>query len=247
MKKFLMASLILTIHTFCVGQIKERFTITDTFLKDKAEWERESRYDQKTDAFYEDANYLVSKSCSGEWGGSIKFKNKQSGIEYSCEATCPVVVTKLGKTYFVTNSLRHLSGTCNVLEISDPDALVIFNLPEPRAVDSSGQILGYVGDDEAKSKIGSKTLVDTVGILALATFEYDRKLYHVITNYEKTFLARIEHGRFVTIDTIFNDGLWSDERSVVQTKDNHTVAFVYNGRTNGFIDIYRNRIRIVRY
>lgn len=60
---------------------------------------------------------LVSKSCRGEFGGTIKFKSKKTGIEYCCASTCPVVVNKVSGKYIVTNTLAHMRGFSELIEI----------------------------------------------------------------------------------------------------------------------------------
>lgn len=80
------------------GQTIGLFQVTDTILTTSERTRIEAM--RKKSIFYEDEQYLVTRSCSGEWGGTVKFKNKKTGIEYSCEVTCPVSVNKLGNGYF---------------------------------------------------------------------------------------------------------------------------------------------------
>ena len=194
---------------------------------------------------FEDSNYIVSKSCSGEWGGTIKFKNRKTGIKYSAASTCPVVVTKFNDSYFVTNTLAHLSGFSEILEIQNPDAMSVFELPKPRKM-KGDTIIRIVGDDEATSTKGTKSLVDSVDVLTLATFPFKHKLYHVVTDFKKTYLTEIIGNKFVSIDTISNESLWTYNPEVFITPDKHSIVFFDNEKASGYLDIFENTIKVVR-
>lgn len=125
-------------------------------------------------AFFEDENDIVSKTCSGEWGGTIKFKNKKTGVEYACGATCPVVVNKISGKYIVTNTLGHLSGFTEIIEIDNPDLTSAFKLNKP--LKKGNVIFRYAGDDEFKSVKGTHKLIDSIGIMTLASFPYAGEL-----------------------------------------------------------------------
>lgn len=195
--------------------------------------------------FFEDENYIVNKSCSGEFGGTIKFLNKKTGIEYSCSSSCPVIVNKLNSNYYVTNSLAHLSGFTEILEIKNPEDLTVFKMPKPRKKKGK-MIYRLVGDDESKSTTGSKTLVDSVGIVTLISFPFQGMLLHVITDFNKTYLAKVENNIFVNIGIISNDSLWSYEQNIIKTKDNHFIYMFGGQKAKGYLDISNNNIEITR-
>ena len=44
----------------------------------------------KNKYFYEDENYKVRETCSGEWGGTIYFKDKKTNLETAASATCVI-------------------------------------------------------------------------------------------------------------------------------------------------------------
>jgi hypothetical protein len=121
--------------------------------------------------FFEDDRYSVSTSCSGEFGGTIRFKNKASGAQFACAATCPVIVNECGGKYVVTASLSHLSGFSSVLEIADPADLAEWHTP---VLQKKGQrkVHRYAGDNESRSTKGAVTLVDAVGVLTLVSFPW---------------------------------------------------------------------------
>lgn len=109
MKKYLTV-LTFTICSITFGQTDKLFNVNEIFVKDSSQYKTERDFIKQDSAFFEDENYLVRKSCSGEWGGTIWFKNKVTGIEYSCEATCPVAVNKVNGKYIVTTTLAHMIG-----------------------------------------------------------------------------------------------------------------------------------------
>lgn len=76
--------------------------------------------------FFEDEKYIVERSCSGEWGGSIYFINKLNNKKYECTATCPIALNKINNSYVVTASLAHLVGFSQILKIDDPKDLTLF-------------------------------------------------------------------------------------------------------------------------
>ncbi len=232
--------LTLFLTTNCFGQ--------DTFIiKDIVGQDDFSKSDFKINPnnIFEDSLYVVSKTCSGEWGGTIKFKNKKTGIEYSASSTCPVVVNKLNGKYYITNTLAHLSGFSEILEIDNPDLMTVFELPKPRS-QKGKTIVRYVGDDESKSTNGTKKLVDSIGILTLASFPYNGQLYHIVTDFKKTFLTKIENNRFVTIDTVSDKSIWTYNPEVFIKDNGHMIILFKNQDVEGILDIYENQITVRR-
>lgn len=232
--------LTLFLTTNCFGQ--DGFIIKDIVGQDGF---NESDIKVNPNNIFEDSLYIVSKTCSGEWGGTIKFKNKKTGIEYSAASTCPVVVNELNGKYYVTNTLAHLSGFSQILEISNPDLMTVFKSPKPRSKKGK-TIVRYIGDDESKSTIGTKQLVDSIGVLTLASTPYNGQLYHIVTDFKKTFLTQIENNRFVTIDTVSDESLWTYSPEVFVKGDGHMYVVFKNQKTEGVLDIYKNKIIIRR-
>ncbi|SMC60822.1 hypothetical protein SAMN04488101_101669 [Pedobacter nyackensis] len=195
--------------------------------------------------FFEDDEYIATKTCSGEWGGTVKFKNKKSGIEYACSSSCPVMVNKMSGKYIVTSTLAHLRGSSRIIEIDNPQSMSVFKLSKPRK--KHGVIIKYVGDDESKSMQGTRSLIDTIGVLTLASFPYQGELFHVVTDFHTTFLAKISDGKFVNVDTISEKSIWTYNPQVIRTTDNKYIIFFDNKETNGYIEILDNTIVLMRY
>nr|WP_121269841.1 hypothetical protein [Pedobacter schmidteae] len=220
-----------------VFSIKE---VIDTTMEKKSPKDFQKIYP----VFFEDDDYVISRTCSGEWGGTIKFKSKKTGIEYACSSTCPVVVNKLFGKYIVTNTLAHLSGFSEIIEIENPSLMSLYKLSKPRKV--KGQKVRYVGDDESKSVAGTRKLVDSIGVLTLASFLHNEQLFHIITDFHKTLLAKIQDGKFVTIDTISNKSIWTYNPEVIKTIDNRCIVFFENKEVKGYLEVHGNKITLMR-
>ena len=108
---------------------KVNFQITESIIE-KAHFDslRSELLQDKDSILYEDSIYTVRRTCHGEWGGSIWFRNKTTGVEYACAATCPVMVNKINGKYLVITSLAHLVGFSEIIEIQNPEAMEIFKL-----------------------------------------------------------------------------------------------------------------------
>ncbi len=237
--------LTLILFASCFKQQNKGFVINELVVEnDLIELLRNNAKESK-DVFFEDSLYMVSRSCVGEWGGSIKFKNKKTGIEHSAKSVCPVIVNKLEGKYYVTNTLPHLMGFSKILEIDSPDSLEIFRLPEPRGTTEDGNLIYIVGDHESKSTKGTKVLADSSGLLTLVSFTYEKQLYHIVSDFKKTFLTKIENNKFITIDTVSNERIWAYRPEIFLTKDEHLIV-VFDQKSEGYIDIFENEINIIR-
>lgn len=234
---------------YATAQTEKLFQVKEIVINDTAQKKQPGDFQRSTPYFFEDENYTVRKTCSGEFGGSIIFKNKKTGIEYGCAATCPVVVNKIGDKYIVTNTLAHLIGFSEVLQIDHPDSMLVFKPFQPGKPKKKGRIIvRYVGDGEVRSSQGSKRLLDTTRIMILSSFVFKGQCYHVVADYEKTYISTIENKRLVYLQLICNDRLFTYNPEVIRTKDNHDIVFFYNNEKNiGYLDIAGNNILLTRY
>ena len=242
--KFIPAILfILIFQSKCLAQI---FQIKEIIAPDTFNKKSISNFRRETLKFFEDDKYVVRKTCSGEWGGTVWFKNKKTGIERSCVASCPLVINKLDGKYFVTATLNHMVGFSQVLEIENPELLNVFKLPKPRVVVGK-RIIMYVGDDETKSTKGSKILLDTMKVSMLLSFPLNGQLYHLFTDYRKTYLGKIQDKKLVTIDVVSQESLWSYDAEVIKTREGHFIVFFKNEKVEGYLDVFGNSVNVVRY
>ncbi|WP_107040413.1 hypothetical protein [Brumimicrobium mesophilum] len=236
--------LILILSSSSYSQTK--FTIIDTTIVGNYEEAIENLKILNDSIFYEDTLYSVRKTCSGEWGGSIWFKNKRTGIEYSCAATCPVVVNNVNGKYYVTATLAHMVGSSEIIEINDPDSMEIFKMPKPRQKKRKQKIYN-VGDNESRSRLGTTLLVDSIGVLTLGSFTHRNQLLHIVSDYDHTYLCKIEESRFITIDTICI-GRLPIYRSEINETENNTLVILFNSNdTKGYLEIKNSKIEIIRY
>jgi len=233
--------LTLALSSNCFGQEQNKFIIREFVNNDSVPKLDRNNFKIDKNKIFEDSTFVVSKTCSGEWGGSIRFKDKKTGIEYSASSTCPVVVNKLNNKYYVTNTLAHLSGFSEIIEIADPKALTIFEYHKPRKKRKE-TIIRYLGDNESKSTKGTRQLVDSIGVLTIATFPFQEQLYHIVTDHKKTYLTKIVSGKFESIVTISNQRLCTYDPEVITTVDKHYIVFFHNG----YYDIHENNISIIR-
>ncbi|WP_316789606.1 hypothetical protein [Pedobacter frigoris] len=242
--KFLYVT-VLSFFCVCISHAQENVFIIKEVIDTTMTKKSPQDFDKVYTAFFEDKDYIVRKTCSGEWGGTVIFKNKKTGIEYCCGSTCPVVVNKMSGKYIVTNTLAHMIGFSEIIEIENPDSMNIFKLSKPRKV--KGKKIRYVGDDESKSIAGTRKLVDTTGVFTLASFLYKEELFHIITDFHKTFLAKIHEGKFVTLNEISNESIWTYNPEVIKTSDGRCVVFFENKEVNGYVEIFGNEITLMRY
>jgi hypothetical protein len=206
----------------CFGQ--ENFVINELVKPKKFKYLKKSNIKGNRNILLDDSLYIVTKTCWGEFGGTIIFKSKKTGIEYFTGSTCPIVVNKLNNKYYVTNSLLHLAGSSSVIEISDPEK---------------------IGVDSIYLR-GIKIVVDSVGVTTLSSFPYKGELYHIVADYEKTYLAKVENNKFVTIDTVSKVSLRTYNPRVLVTENGHFITFFNHRDAKGYIDIFENQITIVR-
>lgn len=190
---------------------------------------------------YKDEKYEVWKSCSGEWGGTVYFKNKQTGIIHYAIATCPVSINKIDGKYYVSNSLSHMIGFSDILEIDDPEKMEMTNkipIYHPDIITK---------EYEAKSHLGTKTLLDSNGISIATSFVYDKKLYSIISNRDasKTTISELKNNKFHTIAKL-PEKLFYSEPIIVKKSEHHQKLYFQNPKS-GTLEITGNKIKLTYY
>lgn len=202
----------------------------------------ENKY-KKNKVLFNDKNFLITSTCSGEWGGTIKFLDKSTQKVYSAESTCPISVDKLNNEFYITNSLAHLSGFTEILKIKNPTEMEIYEVSKPRKI--KGKYVRYVGDDESKSKKGTEQLLDSIGIFTLATFQFENRFYYIVTDFEKTYLSKIENKKFTTISELPIIDIWSYDPKIIKISNNHIILLFNDEKIKGYLEAENNKIKIV--
>lgn len=223
--------LLLLISENFFGQSKDIFK-TKIIFKNKAEISQfiKNLDSAKKNEFFEDEKYIIYAFCRGEWGGAIIFENKKNNNRFICESTCPVTVTKFNNNYIVTNTLHHIMPSTEVLEIENPENL-------NKATEEDEKRSSY----EKLPQTGAKMLIDSYNYSTLYTFVYNKKLYHIISEREETYIAEIIDGKFVKLQLISDNNLWTHYPKVLKKDDSVIVPF-HNNKNAGYIEIRNNSI-----
>jgi len=190
---------------------------------------------------YNDTIYEVWKTCSGEWGGTIYFKNKQSGKIYYAKADCPVSVSKINNRYYISNSMSHGFGNSDILEIIDPEKM-----------EQADKIPVYhpniiTREYESHSLKGTKKMVDSSGVLIMSSFVYKQKLYSILSDYHnaKATISELRNNKFYTIQEIDKD-LFSDNPYILKESETHQKIYLQHPKP-GILEIKENKIKFISY
>lgn len=190
---------------------------------------------------YNDTTYEVWKTCSGEWGGTVYFKNKKTGKIYCAEATCPISVNKINNKYYISNSISHLYESSDILEITDPEKMEQFTkIP----VYHPGII---TREYESHSSKGIKKLIDTSGVIIISSFVYKQKLYSILLNSHNTraTISELRDNKFYTIQEI-DKGIFSEHPLIIKESETHQKIYLQQPKP-GILEIKENKIRFISY
>ena len=226
------------------AQNQDTFKVSTFVVKNKSEKKSSTDLKRTTIFFYEDEKYTVDKTCNGEWGGNLYFKEKNTGKVYKCSSTCPVIINQVKGKYIVTNTLAHLRGSSQILEIENPKNLTEI-LSKPNSNKRKEVIMSF-GSEERVVK-GTKPIIDSVGIMTLGSFLYKDRLYHIVSNDDRTYLATVHENKFKTVQLISEKSIWSYDPEMIKTEDNHYIYFFKNSKDEGYLDIYENQINLYIY
>lgn len=194
---------------------------------------------------YEDEKFEVWRSCSGEWGGTIYFEDKQTKKIYGAISTCPVSVDKINNVYYISNNLNHMIGFSDIIEIKNPKEMVELKII-PKSEYNSGVI---TTEYESRSNQGTKKLVDSAGISIISSFIANNELYSVITSSteEKTTISKIQNGKFITVlDLTKNIVLKSNPSIEKESSEKQKIIFKYPKKI-GILEINKNKIDLTLY
>jgi hypothetical protein len=244
MKSLLFAILLCLLNLDSQAQTVPVFDISQETVDRKAYQSYVDSVEKQRGGFYEDEHYSVKKQCHGEFGGFVTFKNKKTGLQYVCGATCAVSLVKMGKKYVLTNTLAHMVGFSNIVAISNPDSLQRLARPTPK-----GRKLEQFEyhQKNTTAKVGLKSLVDTLGVLTMLSFVFQEQLFHLVTDFKNTYVTTITKGRFVTVATIPGISPWCYDPAPIRLSNKGWLLSFENNDAEGFVEVVGNKIRVIRY
>ena len=153
--------------------------------------------------YLNDEDYIVLGNCSGEFGGFLIFIEREfTDFGYYLESTCPLMVQEIDESYFVTESLAHLSGYGSVKKIDDPKNL------EKVKLDSLWYFQEQLKNSEIRKK-GYEFLIDTIGLTIGMFFKYENGYFVIYSDQENTYLGLIKDGRIHLRDTVLDFASWT--------------------------------------
>lgn len=234
--------------TLIAGNYINDTTAKTYYLDQNQKWQPTTNL-QSDKPFFEDERFIVRTCCVGEFGGAIFFTDKQSKRVYSCPSTCATVINKINGSYYVTNTLAHMSGSTEILKIEDPTKL--YELKADSLKNGCNWYMHFVTYEDGyagmkKFEIGTQKILDTIGVLTMTSFIFNDQLYHINTDFKKTFISKIQGDSLLFVDSIFNKPLWSYEptNSKYGTMDLHSFN---NRETSGFFTISNDTISIITF
>ncbi len=190
------------------------------------------------DLIFQDDEYFISNTCSGEWGGTIYFANKKTSKIYESECTCAVNVIKGPNNYNVTASLSHMGGSATVFNVNDPKMLKLHLKRKPRQLLDSLKSAGFA-TSESNSTIGIEKLVDTVGATLAGSFRFKNSLLYLVENRPMLsppsfWIDSIQNKKLVPIRNLNEFGIVetgydhfnSDEVFITTFDDEHFSGFI---------------------
>lgn len=142
---------------------------------------------------FEDDNYIVTSSSSGEWGGTIFFTSKQDGKTYEGALLDPIRVLKKDGIYYASGALGHMRGHSMICAIEDPQKMAVFKNDRPTAdslihlrESTSTQGIKMIADYGAYKKPTGQfaeptgdTVYTMQPAMLLSSFIHKNNLYHM--------------------------------------------------------------------
>jgi hypothetical protein len=147
---------------------------------------------------FEDEFYIMYSDCHGEFGGTIYFYEKKTGITYYTAATCPRAVLPHQDGYLITASSM---TSFNSIFISNPSKLS--NLKDTTTIarrKGAHENLGYY--DSSNHAVYVK---DFFWLEAFGTFKNGEKTFYILNWREFAFLAKLNGNEVTIVNPLFLD------------------------------------------
>jgi len=181
--------------------VKSYYTHTSYYLDTLSNvWIKIPEVDDKV---YEDENYYMNYLDFGEWGGTLWFKDKYSGIEYEFASSDPII-NRIRNNYFVSTGR-------SVYKIEDPKSLkrcspdYLYKLVEAQRIKREKVFEG------SRSYVGAKSVFeDSVhgyfsDFSIVTSFVVKDQLYHLCVDSNLLYIATIQNGKMEKAQTICSD------------------------------------------
>ena len=152
---------------------------------------------------FADNEFILYRKCSGEFGGTIYFYDRESKDTYYTELTCSNTVTQRNGQYHILAHLGHSFGTSEIKIIADPKKLDKANKNQLKIGEGN---LGYQGTSEAFNKT-----LDLFGIQLFSTFEINNRTFYLTHLNESTFLAEIDGKEVQIVNPLFNNDKYTHD------------------------------------
>jgi hypothetical protein len=144
---------------------------------------------------YEDDNYEVYTYCRGEFGGNVLFLDKKTNRIHISECTCYNMIVKHGGSYFITESLAHMSGSLSISEIKDPSLLPIIKQEDLRQPP-------YTWNTTKSKGIEPQNLLSNIDNIALVFYPYKANNYLIYSDFKSLFIGKIEDKKITNSEDI---------------------------------------------
>jgi hypothetical protein len=205
----------------------------------KREWVKIKEVD---DLVFEDDKFYITYLDFGEWGGTVWFRDKKTGLEYEVKSSEPTI-NKLNNIYYLTTGKR-------LLVIDDPlkmkmcDRGYYYRIVEKRK--------GNEFFEGSQSVAGTKTLFqDTTSdwsshFYIATSFISDNQIFHICVDSSITYIATLVNGKINPVQTIGNVSVYDNYYSYRCKSVNDQVLKFDTKCDNlfGYIEINGNKIRI---
>jgi hypothetical protein len=178
---------------------------------------------------YDDKEYTVYSNCNGEFGGTIFFLDKETKLKYEGSSTCPIIINRIGTEYYITNYLAHDGEIANVIKISNPK-----NLEK-----SDWNFNSDLGSIKTK---GIKKLLDNTSLYISTSFVYNQKLLHIYSDWNKTYIGRIENEKMKMIYE-FDFNFYSQLNQVTDNGKQILNFMTPNNKEKGILIIEENNLK----
>ncbi len=195
------------------------------------------------DLVFEDDKFYITYLDFGEWGGTVWFRDKETGLEYEVKSTEPTI-NKLNNIYYLTTGKRVLAIE-NPLKMKMCDQDYNYRIVEKKK--------GKEFCEGSQSVAGTKTLFqdttfDWSSHFYIATsFVLDNQIFHLCGDSNITYIATIVNGKINPIQTIGNNISVYDNYYAYRCKSVNDQVLKINTKSDnmfGFIEINGNKIRI---